>query len=190
MGLLDPTPTRERTYTTSTPVDPNDMNVMQDVLIALLLENQPSEPRSLILPGSMWQDPNGSHTKLLSAAGAQIGWTLAASASKLTMPLPVQVGQRITGYAAWVHKDTDAGGTIATRIYRMRHSNVLLTEAAMGAGDSNNANAPGVIALAESGLTIDIADGFQYYMVLTPPNYVTPSADLIYGVELAVSFPV
>ena len=132
--------------------------------------------------GARWEDPNGTHTKLLSAAGAQIGWTIAASTNVLTMPLDVREGDTITGYGVYTQK-LQTGGGIAARIW-MHRDGTAGTETAQGAGSTIAAGVTGFVALTETGLSITVAAGFQYYLIFTPGNSVAPAADQLYSVTL------
>lgn len=140
------------------------------------------------ISGALWVDPNTTHTRLLSGSGAQIGYTLAASANPLTMELPVNVGDRITGYAVWCNKSTTGGATIAAKIWKQRVV-TLGTESAASAGASNNVDSAGRVSVGEVGLAIDIAAGFQYYIVFTPSGSVTGGADQALSVDLVRTRP-
>jgi hypothetical protein len=133
--------------------------------------------------GSRWQDPNGTHTKLLTAAGAQSGWTIAASTNVLTMPLDVREGDTITNYAVYVNKGQTANA-ISARLWARRDSTVG-TETAQTAGVSLAAATTGYLTLAETGLTVTVTAGWQYYLIFTPGNSVAPAADQLFSVVLA-----
>lgn len=133
-------------------------------------------------------DVNGTHTKATSAIGAQKGWTLAASTNKIAYPIRLPVGARITSYAVWLEKNTNGSATVTARIYATRTS-TLGTESAQGSGNSSSLNAPGFIQLTETGLSIDITAGFEYYVVLTPSGSVTSSADVLYSAEVSYTRP-
>lgn len=133
--------------------------------------------------GSLWQDPNTTHTKLLSAAGAMIGWTIAASTNVLTMPLDVREGDTITGYAAYMQK-LQTGGAVSCKLWAHRDSTAG-TETAQSAGDSKTAPTTGYVSLSESGLSITVTAGWQYYLIFTPGNSVAPAADQLYSVTLS-----
>lgn len=134
--------------------------------------------------GARWQDPNGSHTQLLSSAGAQIGWTVAASTSVLTMPLDVREGDTITGYACYMQK-LQTGGAVSSKLWAHRDSTAG-TETAQSAGDSKSAPTTGYVSLSESGLSVTVTAGWQYYIIFTPGNSATPAADELYSVDLTV----
>jgi hypothetical protein len=145
--------------------------------------------QSVSLPGCMWQDPAEprTHTELQGAGGGWIGWTLAASANPLTMPLPVKVGDVITGYVIWMNKQQTAGAVTA-RLYRQ---NMFSTgaESALGAGSSVAAGGTGYVSLAEISLGVTVESGYQYYIRFTPGNSVAPAADTLYAADMSFTRP-
>lgn len=142
--------------------------------------------QSEIYAGVGWIDPNATHTRLLSGSGAQIGWTLAASANPLTMQLHPKEGDTITGYRAWVNKVTNGSATIACKLWKQR-TGAIGTESAvtLGTGTETSAlNAPGYIQLISAAVTELVAAGWQYYAVMVPSGSVTTNPDQLLSLEL------
>ena len=141
------------------------------------------------MAGSMWVEAVDvkTHTELIGAGGGWHGWTLAASANMLTMPLAVKTGDVITAYTIWMNKQQTAGAVTA-RLYRQ---NMFSTgaESALGAGSSLAAGVTGYASLAETGLGLTVENGYQYYIRFTPGNSVTPAADTLYGADLTSTRP-
>jgi hypothetical protein len=131
-------------------------------------------------------DPNATHTRLLGAVGAQVGWTLGASTDKIAFPIDLPIGSQITLWTAYFNKTTGAAVTLTGRIYSTRTS-VLGTETAESAGNSNNANNPGFILLQEAALAITMLAGREYYLVITPS--AAGAGDVLYNAEIAYTRP-
>lgn len=141
------------------------------------------------LSGGEAIDPNGTHTRLLGAVGAQVGWTLASSTNKIFWALPVKAGDRITSYNVYVNKGSSGANTITARLYRTKSASGggAGAETAIGSGNSSSANAPGFIVLNETGLTETVAAGNEYYMVFTPA--AAGAGDVLYSCEIAMDRP-
>lgn len=133
------------------------------------------------LPASMSVD-DGIHTKKLGASSfGQAGWTIGASTSPITWPIPIEVGCTITGYTIYCRKRTNGSATIAARLWVTTGTNGIEGGGgAMGAGSSSSANAPGYITLSESGLTAAPAAAEQMYLVFTPSGSITTAADELF----------
>lgn len=138
--------------------------------------------------GVMWVDPNATHTRLLSAGGCQIGWTIAASPNVLTLPIVIPFACVITGYSVRVNKRTDNTNTIAARLFQTADATTG-TETGLGSGVTSAANAPGRISLQELGLSVTVAVGVQYYLRFSPGAGVTPTTDQLLNVELDYTRP-
>lgn len=132
-----------------------------------------------VILGADFTDVSGSHTKFNSAAGAHVGWTLSATANKLSVSLPVRVGDIITGYECYINKTTNAAVTLTARLYRTRGSTSPGTESTVSAGVSESGNAPGFTTMNETGLSHTVAAGYQYYMLFTPS--AVNGGDVLYG---------
>ncbi len=132
-----------------------------------------------VILGGDFEDVSGTHTKFNSAAGAHVGWTLSASTDKLSVSLPVRVGDIITGYEVYINKTTNAAVTLTARLYRTRGSTSPGTESTVSAGVSESGNAPGFTTMNETGLSHTVAAGYQYYMLFTPS--ATNGGDVVYG---------
>lgn len=137
-----------------------------------------TEQEAVIL-GADFTDVSGSHTKFNSAAGAHVGWTLSATVNKLSVSLPVRVGDIITGYECYINKTTNAAVTLTARLYRTRGSTNPGTESTVSAGCTQSGNAPGFVTMNETGLSHTVAAGYQYYMLFTPS--ATNGGDVLYG---------
>jgi hypothetical protein len=160
-------------------------NTTTDVVTALDFKHTTNQ--ILILPASSGIDQSGSHTRGTGASGAQNHWILAASTNKILFPIDLKEHDRITGYAVWIDKNTNGSATIAARLFRT--DGTAGTETALGAGSSSSANAPNFITLVENGLTIDLDEDNQYYLMFTPSGSVTTAADLLYHVTIAYTRP-
>lgn len=140
------------------------------------------------VPGCLWQDPNAAHVKLLGAAGMQLGWLISGSGARLTMPLTLRAGDRVTGWGVYVKKNTDATNTITARLYHVNGS-VTGTESPAGPAVSDNSNAPTFISLSQTGLDLNVITGDQLVIVFTPGGGITPAADLLLHAYVTVTRP-
>lgn len=179
MGLTDTPPTRERTYTTSTPVNPNDLNEIQDRIIDILGGDQMAtvtatdvvagelhftEQRTQIISGADSIDPNGTHTRQASG----VRWLLGSSTNRIVYPIHgLKVGDRIHAFEIALTKNSTSAQTINARLYRMHEDG---TEVALGAGASNAENSPGATSISETGINHDVVLQYQYYLVLNPAS--------------------
>lgn len=140
------------------------------------------------LPASAFDDA-GTHTRNAGGtSGAHNRWTTAASTNAIWAPICIPSGSRITGWSLFCNKISNGSTTITGQIYRTQVSTVAAgTEAALGSGNSSAANAPGAVTLSENGLTIDMADGFEYYLVFTPTTGT--ASDILYSGQIAYTRP-
>lgn len=141
-----------------------------------------STAQALLLDGSLWLDSAGSHTRFASTKGFP-GWTLAASANVLVMPLPVIAGDTITGYGVSIRKRTNGSATVTVRMYKFEWATG--TETALGTGVTDAENAPGYITLVEAAMALTVVSGFAYYLAFTPSGSVTSNADNLFGARLS-----
>lgn len=142
----------------------------------------------ITLPASLILDRLGDHTKATGGTSlATNRLTISTSTNPLVWPLSVRSGDRITGYNVLFQKNTNNTNTVTTRLYMTDGTSG--TETALGAGVSNSLNAPGFTNNEEAGLTIDIVEDNQYYLVFTPGGGVTPAADVLYNALLSISRP-
>jgi hypothetical protein len=142
---------------------------------------------SIQIPVSDMVDHNNTHTKLAGASGAFNRIKFAASTNKITAPISLPGGARITSYTVYLDKGTNGSSTLSSRLYMTKAFSLTIgTETALGSGSTNSINAPGATVLQETGLAIDVAAGFEYYLKITPSGNVTsPGDDTLYLVEVA-----
>lgn len=132
-------------------------------------------------------DVAGSHTRSTGASGAANRYQIAASTNVIMWPLPLRELDRITEFSVWVRKETDGTNTITARLYRTNGTDG--TETALGSGVSSSGNGPGFIILTENGLSIDLDEDHQYYLVFTPGGGVSPGADILYHATVYYTRP-
>lgn len=145
----------------------------------------------LQIPASQFQDAHASHVKTDGAtSGAMKCFSLAGSANKLTVPISLPVGSRITSYTLYCNKLTNNTNTLAARLFRCAAATGTIgVETALGAGNSSSANAPGAIVLTETGLSIDIIAAAEFYLQIAPGGGVTPANDQVYLLEVGYTRP-
>ena len=141
-----------------------------------------SSPRTHKIPAMMMTNRT-VHVKTVSAAGAHVGWGLAANSERINIPVQLHDGDVITGYSILINKITNAATTISGRMHRtLIGGGTIGTETNLGAGSSNAANAPGAIVLGEV-LNITVDNSNTYY--ITCGNAcVAAAADVIYSAEV------
>ena len=96
-----------------------------------------------------------------------------------TYPIPLQVGDVITGYTVYANKGSSGS-------YSMTSQYLLFTgasETGQGSGCTNSAGAPGAISLLESGLSITAATATQYYIYAAS----TSLADTVYSAMVNIT---
>ncbi len=89
MGLLDTPPTRNETYTTATPVNPNTMNALQDEVVARGAEH------SIGYGVYSWQSLRTTQQGEWDAGGGQ-HWEVLDTQSKFTIPIDLPAGTVLT----------------------------------------------------------------------------------------------
>ncbi len=146
----------------------------------------------LSIPACMAQDHNASHVKTTSrTAGVFFGyWALTASGNRLTFPIQLPVGSRITGYTLYVNKLTDNTNTLSARLWSLIGFGATIgTGTALGAGSTDAGNSTGDDLMTETGLSVDIATGLAYVLAVQPGTGVAPSADEICHLEVSYTRP-
>lgn len=161
-------------------------NTLTQPLTALDLRHSASN--TIVLPASLAVDVNPSHVPQTGgASGALNRYLIAASSNRLMWPVPLKNGDRIVAYGVFLDKNTSNANTVTARLFMT--DGETGTESALGAGNSNSANAPNFITLGESGLSIDVDENFQYYLVFTPGGGVTPANDVVFHAIVSYSRP-
>jgi hypothetical protein len=138
------------------------------------------------IPGNMFHDMAGVHTRLDAASGGHIGWTLTNGAGVLTAPLPLKVGDVITSYSVYVNKTSGTGDILSVRIWATRMFGSVI-ESAQTVEVTNAVNAPGLITMGSTGLSVTVVAGWQYYIVAK--TAFSAGADVVYGAELSYTHP-
>jgi hypothetical protein len=89
---------------------------------------------------------------------------LGTSTNPSNLPIRAKLGATLSAWSVRLFK-ASASGTITAKLWRA--DNTLLTCTQVGANQSNNANAPGMITLGQSGLTEVVgASGNSYFIEL------------------------
>lgn len=142
------------------------------------------------IPASEFDDA-GTHTRNAGGtSGAHNRWSCAASTNAIWAPICLPSGSRITSWVIYTNKATNSAATITGRIYKTQSQGVGIgTETALGSGNSTAADAPGAFTLTETGLSLDMTDGFEFYLVFTPSGSVTPGADTVYSAQIGYTRP-
>ncbi len=125
-----------------------------------------SVDQSIILPAS--SAVVGTNTRT-AGAEAMKGIELTAN-DVLTFPIPLKVGDIITGFVVHAVKSTDAMVTLHSRLYT---SDGAGTETAQGSDQTDARDAPGVTTPTQTGLTLTLG-AVQAYLAVwitgTPVN--------------------
>lgn len=88
------------------------------------------------------------------------GWDFGASTQPVLYPIPLNVGDRITGWKVYMNKTTNAGNTDTAQL--KKYSPTTGTYSNVGSAATNAANAPGFISLSITGLTASLVAGDSY----------------------------
>ncbi len=142
----------------------------------------------IVLAASAVVDRAAAHTK--STGGTSLAWnrtTIAASVEPLVWPIPVKGGDRIVGYTVNVDKNTTGSALILAQLYMTSGADGV--ETPLGSSDDNDTDNPGFIQLFESGLTIDVDEENQYYLIFRPSGSVAGAADVLYHAAVYVTRP-
>ncbi|MGH7176229.1 MAG: hypothetical protein ACREJC_02510, partial [Tepidisphaeraceae bacterium] len=130
-----------------------------------------------IQAGMSFEQLPGTHTFLLTA------WQLNNSGAAIYFPIPIEVGCRITAYAAVINKMTNATVTHQIRLYR---TNTVGTQIQVGIGATTDANNPGFVTLQDN-ITHDVISS-QYYVILNA-SVGNPTDDEYYFVIITYTRP-
>jgi hypothetical protein len=139
-----------------------------------------SGTHQLLIPATMAVDPNGVHTRQLTASGAAVTWRLGASAEKITFPVPLKAGDVIEDFTVYILKNTNNTNTVRAQLYRF---DINLGEAQVAIG-SNNANAPAtIVAINSAAANLELTEEIMAYIIVYSDAGVTPAADdILYAV--------
>lgn len=138
---------------------------------------------TLSIPATMAIDTGGNHTH----NGSGESWTMAAGATteSVAYPIPLRVGDIITGYTLYCQKTTTGSDTLSADIFNTNGANGTTTSESVSS--SNNANNPGFITLSLA-TSITVTAGKSYWMkVLHSAN--TAGSNTLYGLEIAYKRP-
>ncbi len=140
--------------------------------------------QTLTLPGAMWvEETSGTHTKkLATSSGGQIGFVIAASTVGLNMPIPLKVGDTITGFILYCKKTSSGSGNMSADLISVGTSSTVT--GVEHTFVNTTANNPGFITISASSLAFTVAAGTQYYLRYQSTG--TQTGDEIYQVEIAV----
>lgn len=192
MGLLSNPATREATATPATPVLSNLINLIQDAIIAIRNGTAPlyADVRITIPSSAGYAIVDGQHPTFSGTApGGTTDWvTTATGAGKvLAYPISVPVGLKIKSFSLQCEKASAGAVTLNARLYKRTGAGLAAVSTALGAGASNNANAPGQIALAEvlaAAETVVAATAYELH-IQSSHNVAGDffgTLDLVYGV--------
>jgi hypothetical protein len=117
----------------------------------------------------------------LNTAGNAWSFGTATAPARLIYPIPLKLGDRITGYRVDIQK-ASATGTISAQLYKF--NGVTHVETPLGAGSSNGSASPGAITLTESGLSIDSTLNQETFFLAVQGGGTT--GDGAYGAEVTV----
>lgn len=152
--------TRNRTYGPGTPVHSSDLNDLQDRVIAL--HAQQVANTTIVIPAehAAALTPPGADTPYMGIGNAwQIG---AGDVEPVQYGLIVPQGMQIKSWSLSAYKASSGAETLRGELYKRTGIGPGVVLALVGAQQNNNANAPGVIALGQAGLTQAVAAGEAY----------------------------
>lgn len=137
-----------------------------------------SSELALQIPAAAMSEDGQS--KVYGASGGHNAWTLGNNTNKITIPITLKVGDKITGWSVYYNKTTNASTTLVARLYRMStNGGTVEVEATPGASQSSAANAPGSMTLSETGLTETVGTTTVYYLVTGYSSLVSFSDHLL-----------
>lgn len=164
-------------HITPTSGDPLEVETGIDLLDGHYYFEEPL--RWSVSPSDFFQQTN-THTP------SPIEWIMAASSNLVWCPLKMPVGAMLTEFTWYVNKATDASNEVKVDLHFVSNSG---TDTPIGSTASNAANAPGLIGLTQTGLTVPIADFGTYYLVFESDGGITPSADRLRVAEYSWCLP-
>ncbi len=142
---------------------------------------------TLRIPASAILDGHAAHVKTDGAGGGVKKFSLAANTNKLTVPVALPAGSRITAYTVYIYKQTSSG-TVGTPLYMSSITSPTIgTETALAAGAASGTPV-NQYQVGETGLSIDI-DLSEFYLVISPTGGATPANDEIYCVDISYTRP-
>lgn len=124
----------------------------------------------IISPSAYRDHSTPVHTYDPSSPGR---YTLGNSTSPLVIPVPAQYHDRLTNFTVNILKASDASNTITARLERSNGTNGAVTTVA---SQTNNANAPGAVALTPASPFTEDVDGTVAYHILVWNSTASPSA--------------
>jgi hypothetical protein len=110
-------------------------------------------------------------------------WSVSTTTTALIYPLPVRVGDVITGWTLYFQK-TSAAGTIQAGLYELAQTTGVSTQ--QGSTQSNAANNPGYTSFAVTGLSITVVAGKHYHVEIIGGG---TTGDFFLGLEFTVKRP-
>lgn len=115
-------------------------------------------------------------------------WAIGVSVARLVFPMPVRAGDRITAWRLYVD-NASVAGTVTARLFKTAINAGVATETALGTASTSSAAGLGPVALANTGLSIDVDNAGaheQFYVVFTGGG---TTGDLVYHAEVDLKRP-
>lgn len=187
MALPD---SRERTYNDDSPVDPNDLNAIQDSIIALHLQAA-GERRQMFAAGAEFRPIAGDEADVVLNGVAVI--STGASGYTIYAPIRAQVGQMIRSIVLWWVNPGAGAGTFTWRIVKREIGSddfAMVEIATSGAinppNDGLEASDEQGFGEAGSGDGLEIEAGWLYWVEVVSSDGTAPSS--ISSFELVSDF--
>jgi hypothetical protein len=127
-----------------------------------------TETRTLALSLANAQDVAGAHS--LTAGYCQLG----NSTGKVYVSIPIELGSRITGFHCYAEKNSDNTNALNVELF---YVDPTLGPSLVTIGSaSNSSNAPGVVAISNTGLAHDVTTSGRSYFISVNQTDSSPSA--------------
>jgi hypothetical protein len=158
---------RDETATSASNVHANLLNAIQDAIIALYNLTGLGGDETIMIPPSAASTIEPLDEDTIPAVRDFLGyWTNPSGFGLLSVnyPVIVPVGRRIKSWRLDCYKSSNASRQINARLYRNVGAGASGggSDTPIGLLQSNTANAPGVVQLAQAGLTEDVVAGQAY----------------------------
>lgn len=141
--------------------------------------------QAVYFPGSAFNNITaGSHTEIVAASGARVGWTINSTSERLWLPLPTRVGDVITNYTVFWDKQTASPNQVKSQIWRREIASTSL-ESIQGV-EGTFGGAAGYRTTGDNTMNVTVLDGYVYYITVWAPDAI---GDRLLGAALTTTRP-
>ena len=152
--------------------------------------------RTRVIPASAGQASGaggagfGPYPLYDATTGVLVAWTFHNDVYPVMFPIPVEVGEQITGYTARIRKTSNGAQTVTMKLVTVDYSGVVADADTANSTATTSANAPGYVALNPTLVpTVAVADGTKMYYLLVHTSGAVDDEDFVLAVEVSYKRP-